>query len=103
MEQVKPKAAGLVDHVVAVIELVDIDREPRDRRHNRGAHRGVGDHAVLLAPTLRGDGDDWRGEIAEQLVGEVGLEQTSRYMEAIAPLRVRVAAQFQGASLSGNP
>src|SRR3989442_6297175 len=103
MEQVKPEAAGLVDHVVAVIELVDIDREPRDRRHNRGAHRGVGDHAVLLAPTVRGDGDDWRGEIAEQLVGEVRLEHTSRYMAASAPLPERVRAHMQRRRLFREP
>src|SRR5713226_2201872 len=89
MKQVKPKAAGLVYHVMAVIELVDVDREPRERWDNRGAHRGVGDHTVLLAATLRSDGDHRRCEIAEELVGEVGLEHTSRYMSAIASLPER--------------
>src|SRR3989442_15512558 len=95
MEQVKPKAAGRVDHVVAVIELVDIDREPRDRRHNRGAHRGGGGHAVLLAPTLPGEWAAWGGERAGPLGGGVRLGRTSRYMAATAPLPEGARAHMQ--------
>ncbi len=47
-QQVHHKAAGLEDQIVAVVELVDVDRHPRHRGHDRGADRAVEDHAVAL-------------------------------------------------------
>src|SRR3979411_1443095 len=84
VQQMHGEAPRLEDHVVAVVELVDVHRQPRNGRYDRGAHRGIGDHAVLLAVALRCDCDDGRCEIAEELVCEGGLKHTSRYMATVA-------------------
>src|SRR5882672_12642736 len=103
VEQVQPKTPRLEDHVVTVVELVDVHRQPRNGRHDRGAHRGIGDHAVLLAVVLRRDRDDGRCEIAEELVGEAGLKHTSRYMSTAASLPARVLAHIHENRLFREP
>src|SRR5467141_3989796 len=103
VEQVQPKAPRLEDHVVAVVELVDVDRQPRDRGHDRGTHRRIGDHAVLLALPLRRNSYHRGGEIAQELVGEVGLEHTSRYMGTPGSLPARFLAHLQQARLFREP
>src|SRR5436190_2242539 len=55
VQQVHGETAGLEDHVVAVIELVDVDRQPRHGGDDRRAHGGVGDHPVLLPVALGGE------------------------------------------------
>src|SRR6266550_3544258 len=66
--------AGLEDQVVAVVELVDVDRHARDRRHDRRADRAVGDHAVALPAALGRDRHDRGGQVAQQLIDLVGLQ-----------------------------
>src|ERR1051326_8077132 len=78
VEQVHAEAARLVDHVVAVVELVDVDRQPRNRRDDGGADGGGQDPAVLLAAASRGHRYDRRGQIAQELVGQARFEHTSR-------------------------
>src|ERR1041384_6034511 len=78
VEQVHAEAPRLVDHVVAVVELVDVDRQPRNRGDDGGADGGVQDHAVLLAAASRRHRYDWRGQIAQELVGQAGFEHNSR-------------------------
>ena len=90
MQQMHGEAPRLEDHVVAVIELVDVHGYPWNGRHNRGADRGIGDHAVLLAVALGCDGDDRGCEIAQELVCQAGLKHTSRYMTTSASLPTRV-------------
>src|SRR5438045_6553700 len=102
VQQVQGEAAGLVYHVVAVIEFVDVDREPRHAGHDRRAHRGIGNHPVLLALALRRKRDDRRGQIAQEVVGEVRLERTSRYM-ATASLPQRVLAHIRERRLFAEP
>src|SRR2546423_1393883 len=86
VQQVQSEAARVEDHVVAVIELVDVDRQPRNGRHDRGADGGIGNHAVLLAVVLRCNRYNRRRQIAQELVGEGGLTHTSRYMPTVASL-----------------
>src|SRR5437899_2098766 len=66
--------AGLEDQVVAVVELVHVDRHARDRRHDRRADRAVGDHAVALPAALGRDRHDGGGQVAQQLIDLVGLQ-----------------------------
>src|SRR5207248_6040189 len=73
-QQVQYEATGLEDQVVAEVELVDVDGQPRHRRSDRGAHGAVRDHAVALAVALAGDGHDGRGQVAQQLIDLVGLQ-----------------------------
>src|SRR2546429_5860306 len=69
-----PILAGLEDQVVAVVELVDVDRHARNRRHDRRADRAVGDHAVALPAALGRDRHDGGGQVAQQLIDLVGLQ-----------------------------
>src|SRR5437588_10860416 len=68
------EATGLEHQVVAEVELVDVDRQPRHGRSDRSAHGAVRDHAVALAVALARDGHDWRGQLTQQLVNLLGLE-----------------------------
>ena len=70
-QQMQHEASGLEDHVVAQVELVKVDREARDRWHDRGAHGAVQDHAVALPGALARDRHDRRREVAEQLIDRV--------------------------------
>src|SRR5436190_18375395 len=65
VQQVQTKAPGFENHIVTVVELVDIYGEAEHRRLDRRAHRRVGDHAVFLSAPFRRDRDDWRCEIAQ--------------------------------------
>src|SRR2546425_5837626 len=103
VEQVQSEPPRFEDHVMAVVEFVDVDGQPRHRRHDRGSHRGIGDHAVLFAVAFRRDRDDGRCEIAEQLVCEGGLKHTSRYMTTGAPLPARALAHIREHRLFREP
>src|SRR5207237_10672267 len=65
---------GLEDQVVSVVELVHVDRHARDRRYDRRADRAVGDHAVALPAALGRDRHDGGGQVAQQLIDLVGLQ-----------------------------
>src|SRR5436190_1902152 len=65
VQQVHGEASRLVNHVVTVVELVDVDRQARHGRNDRGAHRGVGDHPVLFAVALL--------DVLNGLANELGL------------------------------
>src|SRR5437867_2452656 len=103
VQEVQRKAPRFIHHVVTVVELVDVDGEPRHRGHDRGTHRRVGDHAVLLPVSDGGNRDDWGCQIAQELVGEVGLEHTSRYMDTPGSLPARFLAHLQQARLFREP
>src|SRR5262249_40709315 len=103
VQQVQPEAARVEDHIVAVIELVDIHRQPRHGRHDRRAHRGVRDHPVLFPLAGAGDRHDRRGQITQELVGAVGLEHTSRYMSTVDSLPQRVLAHIRKTRLFREP
>src|SRR3989475_8011269 len=110
-QQVHHDASGVEDHVVTEVELVDVDGDPWDGRHDRSPHRRVGDHAVALAGALARDRHDGRGQVAEQLVGlvrphpeppgrEVGGQDIIIYM---APLLDRFRAHLDRARLFTAP
>src|SRR5712691_201586 len=97
------KAPRLEDHVVTVVELVDVDRQPRHRGDDRGPHRRIGDHPVLFGAAHRRDRDDGRCEIAQELVCGVRLGHTSRYMGTAHSLPARVLAHARDAGLFREP
>src|SRR5262245_38751111 len=95
MQKVQSKAPGLEDHVVAVVELVDVHRDPRNGGDDGRAHRRIEDHAVLPLATRGRNRYHRRGQIAEELVGRAGLEHTSRYMSLVGSLPARVLAHIR--------
>src|ERR1700752_951191 len=103
MQKVQCKAPGLEDHVVAEVELVDVDGEPGHGRDDRRPHRRIGGHAVPFSLALGGDSHDGRGQIAQELVGRAGLKHTSRYMSTAESLPARVLAHIRRQRLFREP
>src|SRR5947209_1713416 len=103
VQEMQREAPRLVNHIVTKVEFVDVDREARHRRHDRRAHRRIGNHAVLFAGSDGGNRYNWRRQIAQELVGEVRLEHTSRYMATITSLPARLVAHIQATRLFREP
>src|SRR5437879_11117147 len=103
VQEMQREAPRLVNHIVTKVEFVDVDREARHRRHDRRAHRRIGNHAVLFAGSDGGNRYNWRRQIAQELVGEVRLEHTSRYMATITSLPARLVAHIPATRLLREP
>ena len=102
-QQMEPEPARVEDHIVTVIELVDVHGHAGDRGHDGGPHRAVGDHPVALAVALRRDCHHGRREGAEQLIHFVGVHEgiiiysgSPRTRPRPPPTRIRNQANKSG-------
>src|SRR5256712_4643136 len=85
------------------VKLRVVDARPRHEGNDRRAHRRIGDHAVLCAVADRRDRYNRGRQIAEELVREVRLEHTSRYMGMTDSLPARMLAHMRNTRLFRQP